>query len=39
VEPQSTGGSLFDFFGDITNGSRRRGTFGPSSIFLRRLAD
>jgi hypothetical protein len=32
VEPQSAGGSLFDLFGDITNGSRRRGTFGPVGI-------
>ena len=36
VEPQSEGGSVFDFFGDITNGSRRRGTFGPVGIsFIR----
>jgi hypothetical protein len=32
VEPQSAGGSLFDFFGDITNGSARRGTIGPVGI-------
>jgi hypothetical protein len=36
VAPQSAGGSLYDFFGDITNGSRRRGTFGPLGVaFIR----
>jgi hypothetical protein len=36
VEPQSAGGSAFDFFGDITNGSARRKTFGPVGIaFIR----
>ena len=32
VEPEGDGGSVFDFFGDITNGSARRGTFGPVGI-------
>jgi hypothetical protein len=36
VEPQSAGGSVFDFFGDITNGSNRRKTLGPVGIaFIR----
>ena len=32
VEPQSKGGSVFDFFGDIVNGSERRKTLGPVGI-------
>ncbi len=36
VEPASEGGSLFDFFGDITNSSRRRGGIGPVKLsFIR----
>jgi hypothetical protein len=36
VEPASAGGSLFDFFGDITNSSRRRGGIGPVKLsFIR----
>jgi hypothetical protein len=36
VEPEGDGGSVFDFFGDITNGSARRGTIGPVGIaFIR----
>ena len=36
VEPDTVGGSLFDFFGDITNGANRRGTFGPIGVsFIR----
>jgi hypothetical protein len=36
VEPAAEGGSLFDFFGDIVNGSERRKTFGPIGIaYLR----
>ena len=32
VEPGALGGSLFDFFSDVTNGSRRRGTIGPVGL-------
>ncbi len=32
VEPASSGGSLFDFFSDVTNASRRRGTIGPVGL-------
>jgi hypothetical protein len=36
VERDTLGGSLFDFFGDITNGANRRGTFGPVGLsFIR----
>jgi hypothetical protein len=39
VEPQSKGGSLFDFFGDITNGSERRKTLGPVGLAAIRSDD
>jgi hypothetical protein len=32
VEPETEGGSLFDFFGDVTNASRRRGGIGPVKL-------
>lgn len=32
VEPASLGGSLFDFFSDVTNGSNRRKTLGPIGL-------
>jgi hypothetical protein len=32
VEPASLGGSLFDFFSDITNSSNRRKTIGPIGL-------
>ena len=32
VEPSSRGGSLFDFFSDVTNGSNRRQTIGPIGL-------
>jgi hypothetical protein len=32
VEPATKGGSLFDFFADITNASQRRGGIGPVKI-------
>jgi hypothetical protein len=32
VEPSSEGGSLFDFFADIVNASRRRGGIGPVKL-------
>ena len=32
VEPAAEGGSLFDFFADITNASRRRGGIGPVKL-------
>jgi hypothetical protein len=32
VEPASLGGSLFDFFSDVTNGSNRRQTIGPVGL-------
>jgi hypothetical protein len=32
VEPESAGGSLFDFFGDIVNRSQRRKTLGPIGL-------
>jgi hypothetical protein len=39
VEPASEGGSLFDFFGDITNSSRRRGGIGPVKLSYIRSDD
>jgi hypothetical protein len=32
VEPDTLGGSLFDFFSDVTNGSNRRQTIGPVGL-------
>jgi len=32
VEPESEGGSLFDFFADIVNASNRRGGIGPVKL-------
>ena len=32
VEPAASGGSLFDFFADITNASERRKIFGPVGV-------
>ena len=39
VEPASEGGSLFDFFADITNSSNRRGGIGPVKISYVRSDD
>jgi hypothetical protein len=39
VEPAATGGSLFDFFGDITNASERRKIFGPVGVSYVRSDD
>ena len=39
VEPASEGGSLFDFFADITNTSNRRGGIGPVKISYVRSDD
>jgi hypothetical protein len=39
VEPESEGGSLFDFFGDVTNASNRRGGIGPVKLSYIRSDD
>jgi len=39
VEPASEGGSLFDFFADITNSSNRRGGIGPVKLSFIRSDD
>jgi hypothetical protein len=39
VEPASRGGSLFDFFADITNSSNRRGGIGPVKLSYIRSDD
>jgi hypothetical protein len=39
VEPASEGGSLFDFFDDITNSSQRRRGFGPLHLSYIRSDD
>ena len=39
VEPTSRGGSLFDFFDDITNSSRRFGGIGPLKLAFIRSDD
>jgi hypothetical protein len=39
VEPGSEGGSLFDFFADITNASNRRGGVGPVKLSYIRSDD
>jgi hypothetical protein len=39
VEPASDGGSLFDFFADITNRSQRRGGIGPVKLSYIRSDD
>jgi hypothetical protein len=39
VEPAAEGGSLFDFFADITNSSNRRGGIGPVKISFIRSDD
>jgi hypothetical protein len=39
VEPASRGGSLFDFFTDVTNGSNRRKTLGPIGLSYIRSDD
>ena len=39
VEPDSEGGSLFDFFADITNSSNRRGGIGPVKLSYIRSDD
>jgi hypothetical protein len=39
VEPTTEGGSLFNFFADITNASRRRGGIGPVKLSYIRSDD
>ncbi len=39
VEPASRGGSLFDFFADVTNASNRRGGIGPVKLSFIRSDD
>jgi hypothetical protein len=39
VEPASEGGSLFDFFADVVNASRRRGGIGPVKLSYIRSDD
>jgi hypothetical protein len=39
VEPASRGGSLFDFFADVTNRSNRRGGIGPVKLSFIRSDD